>query len=433
MASTAALSLVPSTRFFREEVSSWSKNGDGDGHSLHFAISNPDSISADLVGFFIDRYSERGCVVLDPFCGAGTTALESALRGRLAIANDSRPLAARIARAKLFPADITEVTLAMQRINLRRPIDMKLYRDYFAPFYDLETFREIVNLRSFLQQNDDRITRFIELVAMSLLHGHSAGYLSVYTFPQISLTPQEQEALNIKRRQTPDYRAVVPRILRRTASILRDGVPSTLRSGGLIQSTDKDRPYRTHQAIKGDCRNLGAVRTSSVDLVITAPPTPLTLAQDSSRESWLRSWFMSDGAAENVLAQSSLGAIDRREPRNLTEASLEKWSELMNESLLELARVVRPRGRVVFDLPEQRLMGTALGLDDLLLDSVVPALTKYWEADGVYSYGTRAVKLGLGDRSAADGRAGDRGVQPSQSTSTLVSAERSHVLVLKRR
>jgi len=53
----------------------------------------------------IERYSEPGDTVLDPFMGCGTTLVEAARLGRHAWGTDVNPLAVHIARAKTAPVD----------------------------------------------------------------------------------------------------------------------------------------------------------------------------------------------------------------------------------------------------------------------------------------------------------------------------------------
>src|SRR6266404_5718783 len=61
---------------------------------------------ANVVRAYVERYSEEGDVVLDPFGGTGVTAIESFLLGRRAIQNDLNPFANFIAR------NIADTTLA---------------------------------------------------------------------------------------------------------------------------------------------------------------------------------------------------------------------------------------------------------------------------------------------------------------------------------
>src|ERR1017187_6339925 len=53
---------------------------------------------ANVVRDYVERYSEEGDVVLDPFGGTGVTAIEAFLLGRNAIQNDLNPFANFIAR-----------------------------------------------------------------------------------------------------------------------------------------------------------------------------------------------------------------------------------------------------------------------------------------------------------------------------------------------
>jgi len=364
--SGAALQVVSSAPAYRSEVELWA--GDGkDSHSLHYAVAFPGSFRAELPAYFIDRYSRRGDVVLDPFCGSGATTLEAALQGRIAVGADVNPLAVRIAAAKVAPADLTEVTLALQGVQLRRPVDLSVYRQLFAPFYDADTFRELVNLRSHLSAQDDRVHRFIELVALSLLHGHSAGYFSVYSFPQLSLAPEEQEALNCKRRQSPDYRSIVPRILRKTASLLRDGAPSLLRS-----------MEERHRFFAAEAADLAPIKSGVVDLVVAGPPLPRE--PDGLKDLWLKFWFA---------GVSSAGIA----PRALS-ADLPGWLEYISSALLELARVVRGGGRAVFDLREVKLDGRIVKLDEEVVALVENGLGRYWDVEGIVLHKEKVTKVG---------------------------------------
>jgi hypothetical protein len=352
----SALRVVENSPFYREEVQLWSEEAPEVSHSLHGLIAYPESFNPELPSYFIRKYSKRGEVVLDPFCGSGATALEAALQGRVAYASDLSPLAHLLTAAKLDPADITEVTLRLQKVNFRRPINLDLYRARFAPFYDVDTFREICNLRAFLAECDDRVARFIAATALSLLHGHSAGFFSVYTFPQVSVTPEEQEIINLKRRQIPDYRSVVPRILRKTASSLRDGWPTALRA------LDK-----LHKTAVADARNLSYIPSSSVDLMVTAPTLPG--ARDFTGELWLRYWF-----AHVPIPQM---------PEPFEASDLGPWLDFMNEVLLEAARVIRVGGRCVLDLQEIHTRSGVINLEEEILALIEQSLARYWDVECV--------------------------------------------------
>ena len=79
--SKVALKLVGRPQFYVEQGEFW-KSDEDDSHSLHYSVSLPDSFAPSLCSYFIKNYSTKDDVVLDPFCGRGTVALESALLDR---------------------------------------------------------------------------------------------------------------------------------------------------------------------------------------------------------------------------------------------------------------------------------------------------------------------------------------------------------------
>src|SRR2546426_6396003 len=77
---------------------------------------------ANVVRAYIQRYSEEGDVVLDPFGGTGVTAIEAFLLGRRAIHNDLNPFANFIARniADTTFASTVPLRQAFERVHLAR-------------------------------------------------------------------------------------------------------------------------------------------------------------------------------------------------------------------------------------------------------------------------------------------------------------------------
>jgi DNA modification methylase len=75
---------------------------------------------ANVVRAYVERYSEEGDVVLDPFGGTGVAAIESFLLGRKAIQNDLNPFANFIARniADTTIRSITTLRQAFERVRL---------------------------------------------------------------------------------------------------------------------------------------------------------------------------------------------------------------------------------------------------------------------------------------------------------------------------
>jgi DNA modification methylase len=82
----------------------------------------------NVVGEYIEHYSKKGEIVLDPFVGSGVTAIEALKRGRKAIAIDVDPIATFITRMTLKPIDVKKFREAFKQIekNVRKDVE-KLY------------------------------------------------------------------------------------------------------------------------------------------------------------------------------------------------------------------------------------------------------------------------------------------------------------------
>ena len=390
------LQLVEAPAFFRREQPIFSTGTEADAHSLHQLVPMPARVHPDFVSFFIEKYSRKDDIVLDPFCGTGAVGLELALAGRIPFLSDNSELMLRIARAKLEPADITEVTLALQQINSKRPIDATAFAKYFGSFFDIQTFQEICNLKDGVAERADRITRFVEAVLFGVLHGNSAGFLSSYTNPLQALSPVEQDQQNYTRRQRPDYRPVSPRVLRKTALLLRDGTPSVL-----LRSSSKKK------IALADARDLSFVRGGEAGLILTNPPLP---GEDSSFQSqWLRHWAA--GISDNGVKGAEF-------------LSLTQWLDFMNAVLVELARVTRFGVRAVLLLPEEFSVRASADSqptlstpEKVLIDMVESELGFFWQAEGSW----------------VNMRKSNAVAQNFRSSSARRQEERSVALVLRRR
>jgi hypothetical protein len=266
--------------------------------------------------------------------------LQANLLGRVAFACDVNPLSILLTQAKTQPVGLDEVVLRLNEIDFRRPVALSGFTEELSPFYHADTYRELMNLRSHLKNNRDRVGNFIELLAISRLHGHSPGFFSVYSFPQISIPPNRQDLINKKRRQTPDYRAVAPRIIRKAAQALRDGFSSeffSVTSANSIQTAD--------------ARNMKFIPPNSVDLVVTSPP--FLDKVDYIADNWLEFWFA--GIKPSQFRDKLIMC-----------SSLEQWTEFITDVLTDLLRVLKPKAHAIIEVGEVESQGRTIFLDEVV-------------------------------------------------------------------
>ena len=73
----------------------------------------------NVVSEYIQHYSKKGDIVLDPFCGSGVTAIESLKLRRKTVAIDLDPIATFITRMTMIPIDISEYEKTFKSIEER--------------------------------------------------------------------------------------------------------------------------------------------------------------------------------------------------------------------------------------------------------------------------------------------------------------------------
>ena len=300
--------------------------------SLH-EVSYRACFKPALPRFFIERASEPGEVVHDPFLGRGTTAVEAALLGRVPVGSDVNPLSAVLTRPRFAPPKLAEVEARLGELELGGGTGDG--PEELLVFYHPETLREIAGLRAWFLEREaegtlDAVDAFIRMVAVNRLTGHSPGFFSVYSMPpNQAVTVQAQRKINERRRQTPPRRDVRELIVRKARSLLADvddGVRATL--AGIA---DRAQIHTATAAATS------AIPDASVDLVVTSPPF-LDVVQYAA-DNWLRCWFC---------------GIDPDEVEITHARGLPAWEAAMTDALRELHRVVRPDGHVAFEVGEVR-------------------------------------------------------------------------------
>ena len=315
-------------------------------HSLH-EISYRACFKPQLPCFFIKRLTDPGDVVFDPFMGRGTALLEAVLLGRDVLGNDINPLSRVLVEARLDPPTLPEVATRLEGLALDEPIKRP---EGFEVFFDERTLNQICRLRAYLAERRatecaDKVDRWIQMVAINRLTGHSKGFFSVYTLPpNQAASIESQRKINARRSQQPEYRDVAQLILRKTRALLQDAeaqVPTGRSQGFFQQAVDTPFDYSG----------------PPVALAVTSPPFMDVV--NYKQDNWMRCWFV--GVDPD--------AISITQTRKLTE-----WKVMVRDVLENVAAIARPGSMFAFEVGEIRR-------GSLLLDHVVAEVAQEtaWE------------------------------------------------------
>jgi len=322
-------------------------------HSLH-EISYRACFKPQLPRFFIDRLTEPGDVVYDPFAGRGTTPLEAALAGRLPVANDINPLTAVLLAPRLAPPALADIRRRLADINFQRRVELP---PGFDVFYHPDTLQAICALRAFLLEREregttDSVDRWIRMVAVNRLTGHSPGFFSVYTLPPNQATSlNSQRKINVKRGQVPPRRDVRALIDKKSRALLKD-----CQSVPLAALGDQEPAGRTPALgalallVTRPAHATPEIASLSVDLVVTSPP--FLAVVNYKGDNWLRCWFC--GIDPDTVHLTNLHGV-------------EAWQVEMTRAFRELHRVLKVGGCVAFEVGEVKKGAVRLE------ETVVPA------------------------------------------------------------
>jgi hypothetical protein len=296
-----------------------------------------------LPRFFIERLTEPGQRVYDPFMGRGTTLLEAALLGRVPLGCDVNPLSLVLIRPRLRPPSLADVEARLNQIPFGDPDE---FPEDLLVFYHPDTVREIAALKKYLLARRqtgalDPVDDWISLVALNRLTGHSPGFFSVYTMPpNQAISLKSQRKINECRNQQPPRRHVPQIILKKSRHLLAECDRSCRQTLARVA----DQVLLLNQSATATPE----IQSGSVDLVVTSPP--FLDVVDYTGDNWLRCWFL---------------GIDPNSVKLTVPKKIEAWQKAMTDVFRELGRVLKPTGHIAFEVGEVR--GGAVKLEEAVI------------------------------------------------------------------
>ena len=293
-------------------------------------ISYRACFKAELPSFFIERLTDTGDSVFDPFMGRGTTLVQAAILNRRPVGNDINPLSKMLVEPRLDTPSFSKIIERLNALESDYTLsDEKTSNPDLLTFYHPETLDKIEYLRDYFIDRTatgliDNVDSWIRMVCINRLTGHSSGFFSVYTLPPNQATSvKRQKKINEKRQQTPDSRDVFAIILKKTKSLL-SAYDQNFHSSDYILST-------------GSANDLATLKDDSVDLIVTSPPF-LDIV-DYAQDNWLRSWF----------AGFDIGGVEIA-----IHKKVEDWVGFVRSCFVEFSRTVKTGGFVAFEVGEVR-------------------------------------------------------------------------------
>jgi len=331
------------------------------GHSFHPMCSYLASFPAALAHAFIARYSRPGDVVLDPFSGRGTAAVQAAAEGRIGVGNDRNPFAHLLTAAKLEAPTIAEARTratalrlawtsgASGWLDLAQSIQASPETGGAAPVpaevalaFHPRTFAQVLFLREALDL-DRRVDRFLAAALAGILHGKTPSYLSTLMPNTFSMAPRYVRDFAARTGFESPERDAFDRLDAKLLRLYRDPLPRA--AGVALHGDARDAGSRAVRALRA--RGL----PDRVRLVVTSPPYLRVVKY--GYYNWLRAWFL---GFDSKAIDASLDDAHRRAP----------YLEFLRTVLHDLRPTLTDDGiavLIVGDVATDRGRATADGLD----------------------------------------------------------------------
>lgn len=236
------------------------------------------SIAADLIRLF----SKPGDLIADPFCGAGTIALEARLAGRRVFASDISPYAYALTDAKLrapqhLEAAIEQIEELLKESELCAPPDLKTVPGWVRAYFHPRTLKEAITFAKVCRRHNHTLGLSCLL---GILHHQRPGFLS---YPSSHLVPYLR-VNNFPASKYPElyqYRAVRSRLMQKLARAYKR-VRHTPETATRVAAASLEH----------------VTLPATLDAVITSPPYMNAL--DYGRDNRLRLWFLDPHAADRI-------------------------------------------------------------------------------------------------------------------------------------
>ncbi len=287
----------------------------------------------------VRRFGRPGGVVLDPFCGKGTSILAARLLGRPAYGLDVAPEAVICSRAKLLATDVRAVESYIRRLPTDDG-DCADVPDEVRIFFHPATLSQILSVRDALLHDVDlgrRATRSCATVALGLLlgilHGHASYSLSLPSSHAYSMSPQYVQRYSQEHGLTAPLRSVQECLLAKAARCFRDPLPPSV-AGDVMEAPAA--------AVATAFPEL----TGRVDLVVTSPP--YLAAQTYAKDNRLRLWLL-NRSYPTIRAQY------------IQTQSIDRYRDLLTEAFAAIAKALRRSGKLVCIAGDVRHTTTSKG------------------------------------------------------------------------
>lgn len=255
-----------------------------------------------IAGNLIDFFSRKGDIILDNFCGSGTTLIEAELKNRNAIGVDINPLACLISKVKTTPLNehnlkiqitklLIEIKTSIDMIrtqkslnNFNKPIkktkienNIFLNFQYISLWFQPQVIHELTIIKHFIDRIGDKNIKDFSLVAFSSIIREVSNASS--EFGNLMVDKKKRKIEDTYERFEKKIKEMEKRMIDLSNNV----------NGSKIE------------VIYGDTRNLNFIDNDKIDLIVTHPPYIAAVPYAEYQKLSLRWLGFSDRELDNII------------------------------------------------------------------------------------------------------------------------------------
>lgn len=316
-------------------------------HSLHVY---PAKFPPSVPRFLLDNYAKRGDLVLDPFCGSGTTLVESRLKGIDCVGVDVNGLAALLSKVKATPLSPTQFMTvhSFRKALLNHTFEwgfigrpkIKIKRlEGVEHWFQGNVAEELTVISRWIEDVEDKIVQDYLRIVLSSIIVKVSNQESDTRFAAIS-------------KNLPDGYAV--------QQFLSKLENFTSRFETLVEKLDTNSKLTV---VNADSRDLNFIESGSINLIITSPPYANTYdyyLYHKFRKRWL----------DLDVRFAQFNEIGSRREYSSLKKSPQKWKDDLLQCFAEMNRVLVSGGLAFIVIGDSIINKTLIKIDEVIRESI---------------------------------------------------------------
>lgn len=268
----------------------WKQNTSPIYKELHSLCSYLAMFPPYVPNYYINKYTNEGDLVYEPFSGRGTTTLEAKRLKRRTISNDLSPLAYVLTRAKadnMTKAEIIKrVDIHQERFkswikDKEKELQDSIH-DEMKVFYSLNNLRQMYYIREVIGRNFktlSKIDNYILSISMGIMHGKTkvngdSSYFSVSMPNGYSMSPNYAKKF----------------IKEKKLELIETNIFEQIKNRIEIKNPISEGKAKDHKVNFGNALNSSKFVKETPKLIFTSPPY-LNIVKYVS-QNWIRFWLL---------------------------------------------------------------------------------------------------------------------------------------------